>query len=182
MFVGEAAMTIEIRPATEADASAIADLHQRSWRSAYRGLLPDSYLDGRAGDELAARWRTTFTEDEPRRVILVAMTPDGIAGFVAAWPKSPDKALIDNLHVAPGQRGGGIGRRLMGRAAAELRLLGFRAAFLEVIEGNHDARAFYRRLGAVEGELFVEPIGGHPTPVFPVVWDDLTALEAACAP
>ncbi|MFE0755756.1 GNAT family N-acetyltransferase [Inquilinus sp. NPDC058860] len=172
-------MTIEIRPATAADAAAIADLHQRSWRSAYRGLLPDSYLDGQAGDELAARWRTAFTEDEPRRVILVAMAADGIAGFVAAWPKGADRALIDNLHVAPGQRGGGLGRRLMSRAAAELRRQGFRAAFLEVIEGNHGARGFYRRLGGVEGELFVEPIGGHPTRVIPVAWDDLAVLEAA---
>lgn len=172
-------MTTEIRPAAAADAAAIADLHQRSWRSAYRGLLPDSYLDGRAGDELAARWRTAFTKDEPRRVILVAMTPDGIAGFVAAWPSTSRMALIDNLHVAPGQRGGGLGRRLMGRAAAELRRLGFRAAFLEVIEGNHDARGFYRRLGGVEGELFIEPIGGHPTRVIPIVWDDLAVLEAA---
>ena len=175
-------MTIEIRPATAADSAAIADLHQRSWRSAYRGLLPDSYLDGRAGTELAERWSGTFAKDEPRRVILVAMAPDGIVGFVAAWPNTARMALIDNLHVAPGQRGGGIGRRLMGRAAAELRRLGFEAAFLEVIEGNHGARGFYRRLGGIEGELFLEPIGGHPTPVFPVIWDDLAVLEAAGGP
>lgn len=175
-------MTIEIRPATAADSAAIAELHQRSWRSAYRGLLPDSYLDGRAGTELAARWSRTFAKDEPRRVIVVAMAPDGIVGFVAAWPSTARMALIDNLHVAPGQRGGGIGRRLMGRAAAELRRLGFEAAFLEVIEGNHGARGFYRRLGGIEGELFLEPIGGHPTPVFPVIWDDLAVLEAAGGP
>lgn len=175
-------MTIEIRPATAPDAAAIADLHQRSWRSAYRGLLPDSYLDGRAGTELAARWRRTFAKDEPRRVILVALAPDGIVGFVAAWPNTSRMALIDNLHVAPGRRGGGIGQRLMGRAAAELRRLGFRSVFLEVIEGNHDARGFYRRLGGIEGELFVEPIGGHPTRVIPVAWDDLAVLEAAGGP
>jgi len=175
-------MTIEIRPATAADSAAIAELHQRSWRSAYRGLVPDSYLDGRAGTELAARWSRTFAKDEPRRVIVVAMAPDGIVGFVAAWPSTARMALIDNLHVAPGQRGGGIGRRLMGRAAAELRGLGFEAAFLEVIEGNHGARGFYRRLGGIEGELFLEPIGGHPTPVFPVIWDDLAVLEAAGGP
>jgi len=172
-------MTIEIRPATAADAAAIADLHQRSWRSTYRGLLPDSYLERRAETELAARWIRTFTKDEPRRVILVATAPDGIVGFIAAWPSTSWMALIDNLHVAPGQRGGGIGRRLMGRAAAELRRVGFRAAVLEVIEGNHDARGFYRRLGGIEGEMLIEPIGGHPTPVIPVAWHDLAALEAA---
>ncbi|MGK9231434.1 GNAT family N-acetyltransferase [Inquilinus limosus] len=175
-------MTIEIRPATAADAAAIADLHQRSWRSAYRGLLPDAYLDGPAAGDLAAHWGKVFAKDEPRRVVLVAAAPDGLAGFVAAWPKGPERALIDNLHVAPGLRGGGIGRRLMGRAATELRYLGFRAAVLEVIEGNCDARGFYRRLGGQEGELFVEPIGGHPTRVIPVAWDDLATLEAAGEP
>jgi len=34
----------------------------------------------------------------------------------------------------------------------------------------------------MKGELFLEPIGGHPTPVFPVTWDDLAVLEAACGP
>lgn len=175
-------MTIEIRPATAADAAAIAGLHQRSWRSAYRGLLPDSYLDGAAGTELAARWSKAFTKDEPRRVILVAMMPDGVVGFVAAWPDTSQRALIDNLHVVPGLRGGGIGRHLMGRAARELRRQGFRSAFLEVIEGNHDARGFYRRLGGVEGAPFIEPIGGHPIRVIPVAWDDLAVLEAAGGP
>ena len=94
-------MIIEIRPATAADAAAIADLHQRSWRNAYRGLLPDAYLDGPAAGRLAAHWGTAFAKDEPRRVILVAAAPDGLVGFVAAWPKEVDRALIAAGRMAP---------------------------------------------------------------------------------
>ena len=35
-----------ITAATSADAQAIAALHVMSWRSAYRGILPEDYLGG----------------------------------------------------------------------------------------------------------------------------------------
>jgi hypothetical protein len=46
-----------IRVATAADADAIAALHAESWRSAYRGLIPDDDLGAdprRYGDRIAA--------------------------------------------------------------------------------------------------------------------------------
>ena len=37
---------ITFRPATLADSQRIASLHTVSWRDAYRGILPDAYLEG----------------------------------------------------------------------------------------------------------------------------------------
>ncbi|MEU6929538.1 hypothetical protein AB0A05_10295 [Streptomyces sp. NPDC046374] len=34
-----------IREAAPSDAAAVAAVHIRSWRAAYRGLVPDAYLD-----------------------------------------------------------------------------------------------------------------------------------------
>ena len=36
---------MDIRRATPDDAAALAKVHIDSWRAAYRGLVPDSYLD-----------------------------------------------------------------------------------------------------------------------------------------
>ena len=36
----------EIRRARPEDAEAVARVHVAGWRHAYRGLLPDDYLDG----------------------------------------------------------------------------------------------------------------------------------------
>jgi len=47
-----------LRAAVPADARAIAEIHVASWRSAYRGLLPDSLLDAMSVDELEQRWRS----------------------------------------------------------------------------------------------------------------------------
>jgi hypothetical protein len=37
---------MDIRPARMQDAPEIAVVHVRSWQDAYRGLLPQAYLDG----------------------------------------------------------------------------------------------------------------------------------------
>ena len=44
-------MDYAIVPANMEDAPAIAALHSESWRSAYRGLVPDAFLDGPVIDE-----------------------------------------------------------------------------------------------------------------------------------
>jgi hypothetical protein len=42
-----------VRPARPDDALPVAGVHVRSWQAAYRGLLPDDYLDGLRAEE---RW------------------------------------------------------------------------------------------------------------------------------
>ena len=37
---------VTFRPAAAGDAAAIAALHVESWRTAYRGLVPDEFLAG----------------------------------------------------------------------------------------------------------------------------------------
>ncbi len=62
-------MSMRVRPATIDDARSIAELHIRSWQWAYKGLIPDSYLESlpttleqldvfleRAGDRYAVDW------------------------------------------------------------------------------------------------------------------------------
>ncbi len=49
-------MRMLLRPAEPADAMAVARVHVRSWQAAYRGLLPDAYLDGLRPEDRAARY------------------------------------------------------------------------------------------------------------------------------
>jgi hypothetical protein len=44
---------ITFRRATANDAAAIAALRVDSWRTTYRGVMPDAYLDGMRADESA---------------------------------------------------------------------------------------------------------------------------------
>lgn len=148
-------MTIDvrIRPAEPADAAAIAALHTASWRSTYRGILADTYLDGPVDDDRRAVWAQRLIAPPPGQIVLVA--DPGAAGIVGfgCWYAAADAhwgSLLDNLHVAQDQRGRGIGGRLLAagaaRCAEEAPGIG---VHLWVLAGNDAATGFYRRLGAV---------------------------------
>lgn len=51
-----------IRAARVADAAQIAVVHVRSWQGAYRGLLPQAYLDGLDPAERVGRWERSLAE------------------------------------------------------------------------------------------------------------------------
>ena len=54
---------------------------------------------------------------------------------------------IQDLYVEPGERGGGLGRRLLAAAAREGKVRGCRGLLLAVEIGNAEAAQFYSRLG-----------------------------------
>jgi GNAT superfamily N-acetyltransferase len=56
-------------------------------------------------------------------------------------------ATLDTLVIAPGERGNGIGERIVGAAADALRSEGVTHLSVGYIEGNDRAASFYERLG-----------------------------------
>jgi GNAT superfamily N-acetyltransferase len=145
---------VTLRDATESDSAAIAQLHAKSWRSAYRGILSDEYLDARAHSERAVLWRTRYSEKtvKPFFVILAEISAQ-LPGFVCVFPNEDPTfgSFVDNLHVTPELTRKGIGRRLLAETAR--RLIADQTpggVYLWAIEQNNNARQFYSSVGAVE--------------------------------
>ncbi|MEM6277219.1 MAG: GNAT family N-acetyltransferase [Pseudomonadota bacterium] len=164
---------MNIRPACQADAEAICALHIASWRDAYRGYLPDAYLGDPVAADLTALWADVCSGD----LVLLAENDGEVQGFVAFRLTEPgltgDGPLLDNLHVAPALRGGGIGEALLRAGMAALASRGFDRFWLTVLEDNLAARRFYRRFGGLEGEPFGEMLKGNPVTVRKVTWRGL---------
>jgi len=149
--------TFALALATAAHETAIADLHAASWRAAYRDVLADRWLDEEALADRRALWRTRFAAPAEGQRVLVALSapPDGgepvLAGFacvfLAAHPAHGH--LLENLHVAAGFRGLGLGERLLreGARLAEAAAPGS-GYHLSVVHANVAARGFYAHLGA----------------------------------
>ena len=153
---------VTLRDATERDSAAIAHLHAESWRSAYRGMLSDDYLDNRAHSERAAMWHSRFAERASKPFFAILAEAGGhLAAFACVFPHDHPTfgSFLDNLHVAPQSTGQGIGRQLLGEVAR--RLIAERTPgglYLWVIEKNRRARQFYAKAGAVEVETVPTPM------------------------
>ncbi len=137
---------LTVRPANPGDAAGVAEVHVRSWQVAYRGLLPDHYLDALRPEDRMARY-TLGSTDPDLPATLVADVDGVIRGFVTVGPcRDPDGGSwgeVLALHVDSRSWGLGIGRRLISDARAALRDRGFAAAVLWVLAGNTRAGRFY---------------------------------------
>lgn len=139
-----------LRPAQPEDALPIARVHVRSWQIAYRGLLPDEYLDGLRPENRAKTYDFTHIDPLKPRTIVAA---DGteIFGFATTMP-SRDADLADHgelcaLYVDPDRWGCGIGRELIAAARGQLLEAGLLKALLWVLDGNVRATRFYEADG-----------------------------------
>jgi ribosomal protein S18 acetylase RimI-like enzyme len=170
-----------IRTAGSDDAAAIAALHADSWRKVYRGILPDAYLDSEVDAERKRHWAEVLAAPAGG-LVLIACRNDVLLGFVALTGDTEPgyDAFIDSLHVAAQWRGTGLGRRLLGRAAALLLADGASSLCLRVYDANAAAIGFYRRLGGVPDGRGIDPFASADMPDTRIGWRDLAALHAAC--
>ncbi len=148
-------MVWRIRPATPGDAGAMERLRVATWKQAYRGIVPDGYLDKLTVRERAVAWWAERLAAPPsaRHRCHVADIAGVPAGFATAEPTRD--ADLDSGHVGevgaiylrPEHWSRGIGRALMATAVDGLRSAGFRAAMLWTLEGNERTRNFYAAAG-----------------------------------
>jgi GNAT superfamily N-acetyltransferase len=149
-------------PATAADAAEIAALHAASWRNAYRGMLPDVFLDEQIDGERLEFWNTRFKSTDPdRRLILKAVRDGAVQGFVCVLLDLEPQwgARLDNIHVRPAHKGTGIGYELF-KAAREwiASVEPGMGMHLWCIERNETGRRFYERQGGVVAETTIRHV------------------------
>lgn len=171
-------MQIKIRLAEQADAHEIGNLHAASWRTAYRGLLTDHYLDNDLQGERTRYWTQKLSQLTSKEFVFVAEQNKGIVGFIAVMdkPEAGYEALIDNLHVRPDQKGNGIGGKLMAAAATALLASGRKTVYLWVLEGNTPAEKFYISKGGRPLDKCRIEFGGALVNETRFVWDKLDTL------
>ena len=144
-----------IRRAGPADARAIAEVTVAGWQSAYRGILPDDFLNALRVDAREVAWRSMLENDpDGGTPAWVAELAGGgrVVGFVGSGPpRDGDVPLpaaeIYAIYVLPQFWRQGLGRALLNTAAEHWNARGVGTLVLWVFEANDRARAFYELLG-----------------------------------
>lgn len=142
---------MSVRPARIADAAAIARVHVASWRSTYRGLLTDEFLDSLDEATYTQRWGRILAEGSSR--VYVASRGEDVVGFASGGRERAGEDGFEGelyaIYVVREAQGQGHGRRLVEAVVTGLRELGLEDMIVWVLRDNPSARRFYERLGGV---------------------------------
>lgn len=188
---------ITVRRARAADAVAIGAVHVAAWRSAYPGILPDSYLANLSVPRQAAYYDAAIrgstgvfvavasgadappvspgTANRPR---IVGFATAGRARTSGDFGRRLGEGEIETLYVLDDWRDCGVGRRLMQAAAAHLAEAGCRSVFLWVLREN-PSRWFYEHLGGKPIAEALIRFAGRDVTQTAFVWDPIERLLAA---
>lgn len=154
-----------IRNAESNDALGIAKVHVLTWQTAYKGLIPDSYLQALSIDKRTESWAQQLNTLADGTGYLVAESAGEIIGFATVGKGGDDDSSKDNgelyaIYVHPDRQGIGIGNSLHQAGIDFLKSEYFKTATLWVLEANHASRRWYESRGwQIEGALKVEDRG-----------------------
>lgn len=158
-----------VRLAEVKDAPQIAIVHIKTWQCAYRGQLPDSYLDNLSVEQRTKRWEENLNNPLPKTKTFVAELHGKVVGFASAGPCRDDDMSKDTgelliIYVDPNNMGKGVGSVLLETSLDYLRKLGFEKAALWVLTSNEKTREWYEAKGwKLEGKTKNEIIHGIET-------------------
>ncbi|WP_328779475.1 GNAT family N-acetyltransferase [Streptomyces canus] len=158
-----------IRPMVLADCDRVAEIRVRGWQSAYRGLIPQSYLGAMSVARDAERHRTRFGQGDGSVVNLVAERYGEVMGWACHGPYRDGEARTADaelyaVYVDPRRYGTGIGHALLLEALWNRTAVGHERMYLWVLKDNTRARRFYERAG-FEADGTEEPFEADGVPV-----------------
>lgn len=155
-----------VRSAVPDDAPSIAQIHVVTWQAAYRGIVPDDYLDGLSIAARETRWRDIIAK--PESDVLVAERLARIVGWAAFGPSrdegaGPEVGEVYALYVLPECWASGVGSALWQETRMRLVGQGYLRATLWVLAENRRAIRFYLAAGfrPRAGAEALEDIGGQ---------------------
>lgn len=153
---------IEIRQATDADIPAIAHIINEAWKTAYAGIVPQSYLDSMREADKEKRLREGLERVPHMRYFVLCQ--DGVPVGAASLHRArnddmPDAAEFSFFYFLPAVWRKGYGTMLL----HHLKRLSANAGFLRiccwVLEENLRAISFYESQGLLrDGKRQTETI------------------------
>ena len=125
---------LNLRPATPDDAATMATIHIDAWRTAYRGLVPDSFLASLDHGQRKERFRESL-ETGARDTYIIEHEDAAIGPCRDDDLDAQSTGEIWGIYLAPAHWRQGIGTQVCRKAEQTLRDRGFGRIVLWVFEG-----------------------------------------------
>ncbi len=144
----------KIRKAKLGDEVEIAHVHVNSWKSTYKGLIPDSFLNSLSVESRTSMWAESIKQMQSTNgqmfVLVCEDTFGKIIGFIAVGADREEQRNFDGelyaLYLNKELKGKGWGKRLISESTKLLMESGYKSMRVWVLE-NNPACGFYEKLG-----------------------------------
>jgi ribosomal protein S18 acetylase RimI-like enzyme len=167
---------MNIRKALAGDGSAIARVSVDSWRSTYRGMIPDDFLDAISYQQRQEFWQEKLAEDTCFAFVCVNETNE-IVGFVAGGQEREEdpfyRGEIYAVYLLHSYQRKGWGRDLILLAAEELARRDYPNMAIWTLMDN-PACQFYEALGGIRIGRRSITVGATPLIEVGYGWNDLS--------
>ena len=131
-----------VRPAKLEDSVTIGKIYCDSWKAAYKGIMPQDYLDALTPDDRTINPANYLVLESEEGVVF------GLANLGSSRDKErPEWGELRAIYLLPEYWRKGSGTALFQGAEAELGRRGYSRYFLWVLTENVRARRFYEKMG-----------------------------------
>lgn len=166
---------MRIRKANLTDAQGIAKVHVDSWKSTYKNIISDEFLDKLSYDKRTDLWTRNISTDGD--FIFVAENhEEKIVGFACCGKRETNHVAnsgdLTAIYLFEENQGKGIGKQLMKQVFLQFEELGHNRVFVEVLEDNK-TRYFYEHYGARLVRTEKITIAGAELSLLIYEWEDL---------
>lgn len=178
---------INIRNAINTDASEIATVHLKSWKTTYKNIIPDNYLSTLSYEDQIIKWRERLNSNNNKEFTFVAQNEKGrIIGFSLGSLEQQEpigmrfrehlyKGELKAIYILKEYQRKGIGSRLVFRIMNHLIEHNIQSMITWILKDNPSSK-FYRFLyGKFIGEGIIE-IGGIQYIKYAYGWNDLIKI------
>ena len=134
---------MNVRIADQKDSNIVGNVHFMAWKSAYRGIFPDEYIESDTPSKRSEEFLDSIKDD---RCTYFLLEEAGQAAGIVKIREEDNTLEIESIYILDEYRGKGFGRQFIDfiktyRPQADI--------FLWVLEVNTNARRFYENNGFV---------------------------------
>ncbi|MGE8001361.1 N-acetyltransferase family protein [Lysinibacillus sp. NPDC093190] len=169
---------MKIRKANIEDAIGIGKVHVDSWRTTYKGILPDDFLNNLSYEQRTELWKKNIS-DATNYVLVAENEQNEIIGFATGGTRKtnsiPNATDLTSIYLLEEYQGKGIGKQLLKEMFAYFKQKGYEKVFVEVLAENK-TRDFYEYYGAQYVNNIEIKIGGKIVEELIYVWNDVNKV------
>jgi GNAT superfamily N-acetyltransferase len=170
---------LKIREATSSDIDGIAFVHASSWKTTYKGLISDEFLDSITVEARKKRWILNFENPHKDEVMYVAENEAGtIIGFGNGGARREADmydAELYALYLLKEYQGQGLGKLLIRSVAQHLMEKSYSSFMTWVLVGN-PAIHFYHKVGGESVATKEVKIGNEMVEEIMIGWRDIRVV------